>query len=360
MTMQDVEWEECLLEPRHDPEIEREFRRAGIRVLPPSVPYLSYAPWVARYALDVRPDGPLVHTSFELNDLIFLAVSQDNSCRFCYSAWRALLRLQGYPEDRIGRLEQDFFTAELDEHDRMAIDFAKRISRANPLPSAADLEALLEEGFTDGEIKEIAVRAGFTVYANHVTTLPAIPHHLIDELVAKWWVRLLRPLLARGIRNRRRGNPEFLAPEQRTGPYAYVIQALDGLPLAGVIRGSLDAAWASPILPPRTKALIFAVVARGVGSPLAERESLRLLAKEGLEHDQAQEILSHLASPALDEVEAASLPLARESIRYRPGPIQRRAREVRKRLTPEQFVELVGLIGSANMVCRLETICETG
>ena len=56
----------------------------------------------------------------------------------------------------------------------------------------------------------------------------------------------------------------------------------------------------------------------------------------------------------------ASLPLARESIRYRPGTIQRHAREVRRQVTPEQFVELVGLIGVANMVCRLETICETG
>ena len=60
----------------------------------------------------------------------------------------------------------------------------------------------------------------------------------------------------------------------------------------------------------------------------------------------------------LDAVEATGLPLARESLRYRPGPIQRRSREVRKQLTAEQFVELVGLIGSANMVCRLETLCE--
>ena len=46
--LQDVEWEECLLEPRRDPELEREFRQAGVRFLPPSTPYLSYAPWVAR------------------------------------------------------------------------------------------------------------------------------------------------------------------------------------------------------------------------------------------------------------------------------------------------------------------------
>ena len=70
MTMQEVEWEECLLEPRHDPEVERELRRAGLRVLPPSIPYLSYAPWVARYVLDGRTDGRLVHTSFDLNECV--------------------------------------------------------------------------------------------------------------------------------------------------------------------------------------------------------------------------------------------------------------------------------------------------
>ncbi len=358
--LQDVEWEDCLLEPRHDPALEREIRRAGLRVLPPSVPYLSYAPWVALGVVDGRLDGRLVHTSFDLNDLIFLAVSQDNSCRYCYNAQRVLLRLQGYGEDRIAQLEQDFSTAELDEHDRRAIDFAKRISRANPLPGEADLKELRDAGFSHGEIQEIAVRAAFTVSANRVTTLAAIPHHLVDELVGKWWVRLLLPLLARAARNRRYGSPEFLTPERQRGPYAFVIRALDGLPQAGVIRRSLDAAWASPILPARTKALVFAVVARGVGSPLAEQESLRLLAEEGVDADAAEKILSHLASPLLDDVETASLPLARESIRYRPGPIQRRAREVRKHLTAEQFVELLGLIGSANMVCRLETICETG
>jgi AhpD family alkylhydroperoxidase len=356
--LQEVEWEDCLLEPRHDPELERAVRKR-VGVVPPALPYLTPCPWLAHsvYMINLH-DSKLVHASFELSDLVFLAVSQDNSCRYCYAAQRAFLRLQGYPEDRIRRLEQDFFAAELDEHDRLAIDFAKSLSRANPLPSKADLKLLREAGFGEEEIKEVAFIATYTVFANRVTTLPAIPADGVEELASRWWVRLLGPLLARRLRRgKRRGSPEFLGAEQRVGPYSYLVLALDGLPLAQVLRGLLDAAWVSPILAPRAKALVFAVVARGLGATLAEHESVRLLGDGGLDGDRIEEILSQLASPILDPIEGAVLPLARESIRYRPSHIQRRAREVRQKLSVEQFVELVGITALANMVCRMETIC---
>jgi alkylhydroperoxidase family enzyme len=328
-TMQEVEWEDCLLEPRRDPDLEQEVRKR-FGVVPPSLPYLTPCPWLARTYLINLDDSKLVHLSFELSDLVFLAVSQDNSCRYCYNAQRAMLRLQGY-----------------------------RLSRANPLPSGPELKLLQDAGFDEEEVKELAFRASFTVFGNRLTTLPAMPYDQVPALTSRWWVRLLRPLLARRIRQgQRRGSPEFLEPGQRIGPYSYLVLALDGLPVARVLRELLDAAWTSPILPPRTKALVFAVVARGLGASLAEREAVRLLTEDSLEQTQIEEILSHLASPILDAVESEILPLARESIRYRPVQIQRRAREVRQKLSVEQFIELVGVISLANMVCRMETICS--
>jgi AhpD family alkylhydroperoxidase len=325
------------------------------------VPYLTPAPWVARLALTDLNNGGLVHTGFELTQLVFLVVSQDNSCRFCYDAQRALMRLLGFPEEQIERLQQDLFTAELDEHDRLAIDFARRLSRANPLPSRADLEALRDRGFSDGEIRELAFIAADTIVANRVTTIPAIPPGLIEQLTSRWWVRWVRPLIRRSLlRTRRRGVPEFLAPEQKQGPYSYMVLAFDGLPTAGILRGILDEAWASQILSRRTKALVFAVVARALGCTLAERESVRLLAAEGLDEAEVERVLSHLASPVLDPVESSLLPLARESIRYRPAQIQKRAREVREKLTAEQFVEAVGIMALANGFCRMEPVCEPG
>ena len=71
------------------------------------------------------------------------------------------------------------------------------------------------------------------------------------------------------------------------------------------------------------------------------------------------EILSHLASPKLDPIEAAIVPFARETIRYRPADIQRRGRKLLEQLSVEQFMELVGVVGLANGICRRSlALCE--
>ena len=81
-----------------------------------------------------------------------------------------------------------------------------------------------------------------------------------------------------------------------------------------------------------------------------------MIAAEGLGAPEREEILAHLASPELDATEAALLPLARDTIHYRPAPIQRRARAVLDAIGVEPFVEFVGVAGLANAVCRLSAV----
>jgi alkylhydroperoxidase family enzyme len=119
------------------------------------------------------------------------------------------------------------------------------------------------------------------------------------------------------------------------------------------LRKILDEAWASQHLSPRTKALIFAVVARGLGCSHAEREAFRLLAADGLAASEVEEILAHLASPELDPAEALIVPYARETIWYEPASVQRRGRELQKHLTTPVFLEVIGIASLANMVSRL-------
>ena len=70
-------------------------------------------------------------------------------------------------------------------------------------------------------------------------------------------------------------------------------------------------------------------------------------------------MLTHLGSPELDPIEAAVVPFARETVRYRPEDIQRRARDLRAMLTEEEFLELVGVLALANGTCRLSLVlCE--
>jgi hypothetical protein len=83
-----------------------------------------------------------------------------------------------------------------------------------------------------------------------------------------------------------------------------------------------------------------------------------LLIEEGLEAGDVGEILSRLASPKLDELEAVIVPFARETIWYRPAQIQRRGRELRARLSNEQFIDLVGVAALANAVCRMSVILD--
>jgi alkylhydroperoxidase family enzyme len=357
-----VEWEECLLEPRRNPKLEREVRRT-LGLVPGSVRYFEHCPWLVRaLARSNLQNGQLVHVELELADLVFLAVSQDSSCRYCYASQRAQLRIMGFDEGRIRRLEEASFLAEGDRRERLALDFARRVSRAAPAPSEADREALLEAGFSDGAIRELAYVAAQTVAANRNTTLIAVPLDSVEGLETRWSTRLLRPFIARTLRSRRRpGKPERLAPELREGPFAYVSLALDGLPAARIGREIFQEAWHSPILPPRVKALVFAVVARGLASERAEREATELLAPLGLDRDDVGEVLAHLTSPKLDALEEAALPFARESIRYRPVEIQRRGRGLREKLNPAEFLELVGVIGLANALVRLSLVlCEEG
>ncbi len=357
--LQEIEWEESLLEPRRDKAIEREIRKAGGFVLP-FVSFFQPCPWLARSLGKTYRSRQLVHTELALADLIFLVVSQDNSCRFCYGSQRSLLRIQGFDEERIRRLEDLSFTAEDDPRERLALDFARRVSRANPPPSAAEKDDLREAGYSEESIKEIAYVAAFTVLATRITTLPAVPLVQAEGFDKRWFVKLFRPLIARYLRSQsKQGQPEFLPPELKTGPFSYLTNELDGLPIAGTFREVLDSAWSSPILTQRAKALVFAVVARGLDSKRSEREATSLLTQHGVDEAQVQEVLSHLASPVLDPIEAAIVPFARETIRPRPVDIQRRGRKLREQLTLEQFVELIGVVGIANAICRLSlTLCE--
>ena len=212
-SLESVEWEECLLEPRRDADLEREARRT-LGFVPPALSLFSSCPWLARNVVHGGfRYGRLIHLDLVLADLIFLAVSQDSSCRYCYAGQRALFRLQGFDEERIRRVEEASFSAEDDPRERLALDFARRFSRSNPAPSAADLSALRDAGYGDGEIKEIACVAATTVTANRVTTLPALPLEQ-SNLETRWLVRLFRPLVGRWIRSTR-GQPACVQVRSR-------------------------------------------------------------------------------------------------------------------------------------------------
>jgi AhpD family alkylhydroperoxidase len=351
-TSLDGEWGDCLVEPQPDAELEAYSRKAlGARVR--AVQYVTPCPWLARGLGDLGGLGrSLEHVDFELYEAIFMAVSQDNSCRYCFDSHRALLRLGGFSDERIRKLEEEGFAVGFDQDTRAVVEFARLVSRSSPLPTPADRVPLRLAGYNDEAIDEIVLAAAVTCAGNRVPTLLALPSEPIADIAQRWYISLLVPF-TRLLLRRLSSRPARPLPEtQRTGPFAPLLLRLSS-PGAVVVERVMDEAWQSQILPRRTKALIFAVVAHTLGCPVSKVEALRLLRAEGLDAARVEEILAHLGSPALDSLESEVVPFARETVWYQVEQMQRKTRALAEKLTPPQLLEVVGFAAFSNLLCRL-------
>jgi AhpD family alkylhydroperoxidase len=353
-TMREVEWESCLLEPIPAPKLEQRFHRETGR--PGSLMrFLEGSDWlsdsVVRLSVQINTH---VRVDADLADQVGLVVSQDNSCRFCFGAQRAFLRVLGMSEARISRLEQNLLVRDLSERERAALDFARRLSRSQPPLSEAEVDALRGHGFDELEVAELSGLIGLHLFFNRLSTFVALPPRAMENFPDQWWVRAARPLVAIWFRRMRRFQaPDSLSEGERAGPFSEIVNALDGHPLARQLRIVIDGAWSSERLSKRAAPLAFAVVARALGCRGSEREARRLLALTELEDEEIDEVLDHLSSPALDELERLVVVFARETVWYQPVRIQRRCREIRSHLSRGQFLELLGVVALANTICRL-------
>ena len=142
---------------------------------------------------------------------------------------------------------------------------------------------MTEAGFSAEEVNELAFLTASIIYLNRFSTILALPFAPLEALPDNPIVKLLRPLLGRVLRARRQaGQRENLDSDERSGPFSYLVLSLDGLPAARRLRAVLDLAWASQRIPERTRLLIFAVVARGLGCPLAQAEAQRLIMRTSI------------------------------------------------------------------------------
>jgi alkylhydroperoxidase family enzyme len=358
-TLADVEWDACVLEPHRDPELEA-FVRRGFGTVPSSVAYFTPVSWIVRSMTTLsHSSSPLAHLDPVLADLVGLVVSQDNSCRYCYGIQRMMMRVHGLPDARIRQIEHNLLEAEIDPRAKAGLDFARRLSRAAPPVSDTEIQSLRDAGWSNDAIRELSFHSLYNVYMNRLMTLAAIPYAPAERLAGMRMIRVAAPWMRFRMRRQqriRRARMTPLAAERPPGRWEYLIRALDDLSCARPLRQTLDDALGSSVLPLRAKALIFAVVARGLDSSLAEREAGALLLETGLTSEQIDATLTHLGSPDLGPVENAVVPFARGSIRGRPVQLQQRTRALVGTLTPEQLVEAVGLAALANAVGRLGVV----
>ena len=348
-----VAWEPSLIDPAPDRALEKYARRKW-GMPNPALRYFAPVPWLARAVVDLHPEyGLLIHLSPDLAGLLALVVSQENSCRFCYAATRMMLWSGGMSLARIQQLERDLTRADLSPRTVAALAFARSQSRSGPAAAREARDAIQRAGFSADAVKDIAFVVGVTDFANRATTIIAVPARGMERMPERLHMRLLRPLMGRLLRSRyRMGRPTPLerVPEY---PYAALVKAYAGSPIAPALGRALEQMWASPHLTPRCKLLMLAVIARGLGCEVCALEVGETLQAEGLTQAAVTQVLTHLDAPELDDVERLLVAFARETIWYEPAPLQRRARALRDRLSSEQVLEAIGVAALANGLCRM-------
>jgi AhpD family alkylhydroperoxidase len=358
--LEHVDWESCLVEVRPDGAVEAYARRKQ-GFAQPMISCFAPVPWVARALVDQHCEfGLLMHLDQELADLIVLAVSQENSCRYCYAGVRALLWLQGMSRARIQRMEHDLARSNLSSRTMAAIAFARSLSRSGVVELRPIQERLERVGFGIDEIKEIAYVAAATEFSNRAHTIPAIPAQSLERMPNQFLAWVLRPILGRIVSKHRRRGQIAPLPVLGASPYASLIGAYAGSPIAPTLIAMMNEMWESQRLTRRCKLLMFAVVARALACETRGSELVEALRNEGLELEAIQLVLTHLDAPPLDPIERLLVAFVRETVYYEPAVIQRRARAIRGHLTVEQFIEAIGVAALANAICRLDRVISLG
>jgi alkylhydroperoxidase family enzyme len=359
--LDEMAWSEPLLAPDIDPAWEAELRRRGGNVSEVDR-RIAPSPWLREACLGITL-GRACAIPAHLFNVAALVTSQENACRYCYGANRAYMKMLGYPESFIRRIEQDVHLAELDEKERALVTFCRNLARSRPRPTLADRDALLRQGYTQAAAHEVALWVALGCFYNRVTVLIATPPERDYESwvgARRWWFALVGPLMRLQAARRRRAAPDPSATAEvlGAGVFGPVLAPLAGLPGAWIMKAALDGAFASTVLSRGAKALMFAIVARTLDCGPCEGGARSLLKAEDYADSEIDEALAMLGSTRLSAAEAKLLPWVRSTVHYQTGPIQLQTRALTSAIGPGAALEAIGVAALANAAARLAMLVE--
>jgi alkylhydroperoxidase family enzyme len=349
----EIQWSDPVLPALIEPEVEARIKRQ-FGMVPDLVRRIASCPWLLRTSL-YWAQYRYTHLTHRQQDIGSLVASQENACRYCYGSARAAMRLLGYGERLITRIERDSQLAELDEKERAFIRFCRNLARSKPRPGRAMREELLALGFTPLAVAEMAFLIVNTCHSNRLCTLLACkPEAAVEAMAEKWFVWVLRPLIRYMMR---KGPRQVALPAQpEGGPLSAVADTLRGLPARDVVQISLTEAFRSEVIAPSTKALMFAVIARTLDCPYCEMEMLGMLERQGFPRTELEASLASFSATREDPQAEALLSFARNTVHYQPQEIQRHTRELLALVGPEKTLEAVGVAALANATVRLAVL----
>ena len=356
--LSEITWGDSILPSVSDPAWEAEVkRRAGYvseidRRAAPS-------PWLREMCLSVVTYRPVAMPQ-RLFKIVALVTAQENSCRYCYGANRAYMKVLGYSEHFISRIEQDAAFAELDEQARGFVAFCRRLARSRPRPMKAECDALVALGFAPLAVTEMALIIAMACNHNRVGLLSACPpEHGFERMANGPLAPLTRPLLRIAMALHKPAQPPMRDDAALcAGPFGPIVAAAAGVPASTIFRTALDGAFASSVLPRATKALMFAVVARTLECRASEGEARKLAAAEGFADREIDSALATLRCARLSPADEGLLAWVRDTVYYQIGPIQKKTAQLAAQIGLPAVLEAIGTAALANATVRLAMLRE--
>jgi len=358
--LNEIQWGEPILQPITDLAWEAEVKRRAGRV---GEIDRRVAPnkWLREACVALSCYRPS-HISQRLFNIGSLVTAQENSCRYCYGANRAFMKILGYSESFISRIERDAHVAELDDKERAFIAFCRNLARSRPRPAREERDKLIRLGYSALTVNEIAFVIACGCFYNRIGVLTACPPELGFERVANGFVGrllgLVGPLVRAATTTRARPTPVLDVETLRSGAFGEVVVTLSGLPAATVMKVALDGAFAPTVLSRASKALMFAVVARALVCRHSEAAARKMLAQENFDASEVEAALATLDSARLPSSESRLLPWARATVHYQSFAIQEQTRALTAEIGDSAALEAIGIAALANAMVRLAMLLE--
>ncbi len=354
LLIHEIVWSPPILPRVSNPEWEAKVQQ-HLGQVPDSLVRVSRSEWI-RHTFLTWPRYKTSHLALRYKDMCDIVSAQENACRYCYGVVKAQMRFLGYSERMIRSIEEDVLGAELDEKDRVLVQFCRNLSRSKPRPPKEDLEKLSVVGFTELEIAEAVFLIINNCFINRVSTFISVPPmDSMEKLSVSLLGKILRPFIARRIR---KSLWQYEMLEGDLSEYSGFVKVLAGLPAAKAFNDTFQGAIQSDVLSKELKVLMFAVVARTLQCPYCENETLNMALNVGFSESEFEDAVYALKSNKLSSTEEKLLAWTRETIHFQTGPIQESVRKLAMEVDEVMLLEAIGIAALANAAVRLAVLIK--
>jgi len=103
-------------------------------------------------------------------EMIAVAVSSANSCRYCVTHHTAAMRNYLKDEGFVAKFADDYKQLRLEPRDRAMLDYALKLTKQPSDVTKADVDALRLAGFGDSEILHIVLVASYFNFVNRLAS----------------------------------------------------------------------------------------------------------------------------------------------------------------------------------------------